>query len=58
MCSRRLSLFTLDWGDLEGGGGDEAEHHREGTRQVDSFYEMNRYRGDPNTGVIRYSNGE
>ena len=35
MCSRRLSLFTLDWGDLEGGGGDEAEHHREGTRQVE-----------------------
>ena len=50
-------MFTLDWGDLEGGG-DEAEHHREGTRQVDLINEMNRYSGDPNTGVIRYSNGQ
>ncbi len=33
LASRRISLFTLDWGDLEGGGPDEVDH-REGARPI------------------------
>ena len=34
--SRRISLFTLDWGDLEGGssGGKDQVDHREGSRPI------------------------